>query len=185
MDLPPETRERLHGLYRSRVDSYPGVDAAYGQRWRAWCRKLLTFGGALVVPPGSPESDLDALLADGSAVDARVEFVAGEPGECHHNVAALWIDGAIASIGTGYALSGDGLWRQHSWGLTRDGVLVETTDDRVGYVGITLPARARTMQFAGSNAQEHLKTALRRRDDRSAELVLMIRELAGARARPA
>lgn len=90
----------------------------------------------------------------------------------------LWIDGEIASIGTGYALSDDGLWRQHSWGLEADGVVVETTFERRSYVGIVLPARAPSMQFAGSNASDHLRAVLKQRGPRAKELVGMIRELA-------
>lgn len=65
------------------------------------------------------------------------------------------------------------------------GVLVETTDEWCAYLGIVLPAGAPSMQFAGSNAQEHLKTVLRQRGPRAAELIGMIRELAGlGQARP-
>ncbi|GIE85794.1 hypothetical protein [Actinoplanes regularis] len=183
MAMGHEERERLLAFYRNRVDSYVGVGPQYRQSWRGWCRTLLSFGGSLVVPPGGPETDLEALLNAGSPVAGRARRMAGEPGECHRNVAVLWIDGAVESIGTGYALSDDDLWRQHSWGLTANGDVVETTDDRRIYVGITLPARAASMQFAGSNAQEHLKTVLRRRDSRAVELIGMIRELAASRPR--
>jgi hypothetical protein len=176
--LPSDERERRLSLYRDRVDTYVGVDAEYGQRWRSWCGTLLSFGGSLVVPPGNPESDLEGLLASGSAFGPAMRTVQGDAGECHRNVAALWIDGAIESIGTGYALSDDELWRQHSWGVDPGGALVETTDERRAYLGILLPARAPSMQFAGSNAQEHLKTVLRQRGSRAGELISMIRELA-------
>ena len=105
--------------------------------------------------------------------------VPGEAGECHRNVAVRWIDGQVDTIATGYALSGDNLWRQHSWGIDPDGVLAETTDERHAYVGIVLPAGTASMQFAGSNAQDHVKTVLRQRGPRAAELVSLIRELAG------
>jgi hypothetical protein len=179
MALTSDERERLLSLYRDRVDAYVGVDPDYGQRWRNWCQTLLSFGGSLVVPPRTPEPDLDALLAGGCAFSAAVGVAHGEVGDCHGNVAVLWIDGAVDAIATGYALSGDGLWRQHSWGVDSGGVLVETTDERSAYVGIALPVGAPSMQFAGSNAQEHLKTVLRQRGPRAAELISMIRELAG------
>ena len=58
---------------------------------------------------------------------------------CHQNVSAAWKSKRslhrIIAIGTGYALSPDGLWRQHSWGVLRDGLL-ETTEARVKYFGI-------------------------------------------------
>jgi hypothetical protein len=179
MALPSDERERLLSIYRDRVDAYIGVDPDYRWRWRSWCQTLLSFGGSLVVPPRAPDPDLDTLLAGGFAFGPTVRFVPGEAGECHGNVAVLWIDGMVDAIATGYALSGDELWRQHSWGVDPDGVLVETTDERSAYVGIVLPAGAASMQFAGSNAQEHLKTVLQQRRPRAAELISMIRELAG------
>lgn len=178
----PEEHARLLTFYRDRVDAYPEVDDEYGQRWRTWCRSLLAHGGSLVVPPLGPEADLEKLLTSGAPIDLPVRAVPGEPSKCHHNVAVLWLDGTVASIGTGYALSEDGLWRQHSWGLTAVGELVETTAERRAYVGVALPTRAPSMQFAGSNAQGHLMTVLRRRDARAVELAVMIRELAGVAA---
>ncbi|MFG1610980.1 hypothetical protein [Actinoplanes sp. NPDC049265] len=180
MTLPVSEREHLLALYRARVEAYADVDGDYGQRWREWCRILLTHGGSLVVPPRDPEADLEALIAGQSRSDSPVRPAPGDIGECHHNVAVLWIDGAIDSIGTGYALSDDGLWRQHSWGLASDGVLIETTDERRAYVGIVLRPRAPSVQFAGSNAPEHLKAVLTQRGPRAPELIAMIRELANS-----
>ncbi|MDR3674477.1 MAG: hypothetical protein P4N24_03235 [Acidobacteriota bacterium] len=59
---------------------------------------------------------------------------------CHENVAAVWKARRfeIIAIATGYALSDDGLWRRHSWGILRNGVL-ETTEARLQYFGIVLP----------------------------------------------
>ncbi|MDH6466437.1 hypothetical protein M2302_006645 [Micromonospora sp. A200] len=173
-----DERERLLQLYLERIDAYVGVDAEYGPRWRSWCRTLLSHGGSVVVPPGIPEPDLEVLLARASAFGPARRLVQGDDNDCHRNVAVLWIDGEIASIGTGYALSDDGLWRQHSWGLEADGVVVETTFERRSYVGIVLPARASSMQFAGSNASDYLREVLKQRGPRAKELVDMIRELA-------
>lgn len=60
---------------------------------------------------------------------------------CHQNVASLWKSPKrrIIGVATGYALSEDGLWRQHSWGVLRDGLL-ETTERRDKYFGILLQA---------------------------------------------
>ena len=183
MALAFDDRERLLAIYRSRVDAYPDVDAQYGERWRNWCRILLSHGGSVVVPPRNPETDLEALLAEATPMSLRTQHWPGDPGECHRNVGAMWIDGTIESICTGYALSDDQLWRQHSWGLSVGGELVETTDQRRAYVGITLPAGPASVQFAGSNAPERLKAVLRERGPRAAELVGMIRELADLRPR--
>jgi hypothetical protein len=61
------------------------------------------------------------------------------PGTCHANISSLWKRRLrdIVAIGTGYALSADGLWRQHSWGVRRQGIL-ETTALREKYFGILL-----------------------------------------------
>jgi hypothetical protein len=54
-------------------------------------------------------------------------------------VAEIWAERPheLVGIGTGYSLSDDGLWRQHSWGLRREGIL-ETTVSRVKYFGVLL-----------------------------------------------
>ncbi|HEX7958941.1 MAG TPA: hypothetical protein VF493_03430, partial [Terriglobales bacterium] len=56
----------------------------------------------------------------------------------------------IVAIATGYALSEYGLWRQHSWGILRDGVL-ETTKTRLKYFGIVLQGGEADF-FASSNS---------------------------------
>jgi hypothetical protein len=60
-------------------------------------------------------------------------------GACHANISYLWMRRRryMVGIGTGYALSADGLWRQHSWGVRRQGIL-ETTAPREKYFGILL-----------------------------------------------
>jgi hypothetical protein len=44
----------------------------------------------------------------------------------------------MCSICTGYALTRDGMWRQHSWVYTRSGTVVETTVKRVQYFGFIM-----------------------------------------------
>jgi hypothetical protein len=70
----------------------------------------------------------------------------GMPSECHANTALMFVrsKGAVR-IAFGYALSDDGLWRQHSWGVdAKDGRVFETTERRVRYFGFVLeyPAAA-------------------------------------------
>lgn len=55
----------------------------------------------------------------------------------------------MVGIGSGYALSADGLWRQHSWGILRDGIL-ETTERRIKYFGLILQDE-RANRFARGN----------------------------------
>ncbi len=131
--------QRLLTLYRKRVEEYTGAPAGYFDRWRTWCGLVLTRGGALVVPHRGPETDLDDLIA--GAIDFPIPAmpVPGADNQCHGNVAALWARGEAPAIGTGYALSPDELWRQHSWALDADGTVLETTSsERLAYVGLHL-----------------------------------------------
>jgi hypothetical protein len=164
-----ETYDRLLTMYRGRVASYADVEADFGQRWTRWCRHLLSYGGDLVVPPRQPDEDLDEFLAHGRAHGAASRTVEGGNNACHANAAILWIDGAVTAIGTGYALSDDNLWRQHSWGIDTDGTLVETTIGRQLYVGLTLSGVA-ALRFAVSNADYHLTAALKAGGPRGREL---------------
>ena len=47
----------------------------------------------------------------------------------------------IIGIGTGYALADDGLWREHSFGVLREGVL-ETMAPKQKYFGLLLVSEA-------------------------------------------
>ena len=61
----------------------------------------------------------------------------GEPSGCHANAAMIYVRSrGRARMDSGYDLSDDGLWRQHSWGIdSRDGRILETTERRVRYDG--------------------------------------------------
>jgi hypothetical protein len=50
----------------------------------------------------------------------------------------------VSGLGFGFALSPDGLWRQHSWALSSapGGRVVETTVTRVAYAGLPLAGDA-------------------------------------------
>jgi hypothetical protein len=103
--------------------------------------RLRHLGGERIVIPPAPDDDLGRLLGpDARAFDGTGVLIRpGLPSACHANVAALWRRGE-AQIVTGYALSADGLWRQHSWGLTTNDCVIESTLARVRYFGICLGA---------------------------------------------
>src|SRR5262249_58658478 len=106
---------------------------------------LLAHGGDLVVPPMTPEPDLDALLAGATVQPAPVaELDLG--GNCHANVAKLWIEGGADGIGTGYGLIG-GLWRQHSWAGRTGGALRGAKNRHERYVGVDPARGAPTRRF--------------------------------------
>lgn len=123
-------------------------------RWLALREKLLSLGGKeIVVGFGGYFSDgvsPSALTKRARVFDARsVLKVTGVVGECHHNTAALCAGEQLwrflrrrnlpkVKIATGWALYEDGLWRNHSWGVTTDGTVVETTVPFDAYFGVVL-----------------------------------------------
>jgi hypothetical protein len=101
---------------------------------------ILTFGGEMVCLPFG-ESLSEQLVKFGIFLygdDARVEL--GKRSGCHENASKIVLaspDNRI--IGTGYALSDDGMWRGHSWCIDTDnGQIIETTEKRVAYFGIVV-----------------------------------------------
>lgn len=102
--------------------------------------KLLSFGGEEVLMP-SIEEDLEAILERGQFFHGdHVHMMPGEPSQCHHNASRMWdANRGRCQIATGYALSEDGLWRQHSWvvqPLTLSWRVWETTEKRIAYFGV-------------------------------------------------
>ncbi|MEU8080764.1 hypothetical protein AB0B31_35585 [Catellatospora citrea] len=166
-------RDRLLRLYRERVAAYQDADDDFRDRWSAWCRMTLEYGGELVVPPLRPEPDLGWLLSDGMEHGPQVRVVSSG-GDCHGNVAKLWIDGRIDAIGTGYALF-EGLWRQHSWGVGDGGAVLETKWLCERYVGVVLPAGEQTVRFALSNFDGDVNQMLKQRTGRAEEIVQVLR----------
>ena len=105
-------------------------------------QKLLTHGGIRMIYRYEP--DLKLLLQRGHIFNEPVDLVPGDLGQCHSNVARIWNEQRkIHAIVTGYALSEDSLWRQHSWLLRETASieqhhLVETTIKRIKYFGVIL-----------------------------------------------
>ena len=61
-----------------------------------------------------------------------------ENSRCHSNCAHIWnCKPKEYKIVTGWALSDDGIWRQHTW-LLRSKAIVETTSPREKYYGFVL-----------------------------------------------
>jgi len=115
---------------------------------------LLRLGGDFLVAPRKRDPDIPALLERGFLTFGPIKMHLMDRSSCHQNVAAIWRnrEHGIVAIATGYALSEDGLWRQHSWGIARDG-LIETTEERLKYFGIVLEAEAAN-DFATANFPE-------------------------------
>lgn len=137
-------------------------------RWMALRDRLLALGGLEVVV--GLDDYFDPALPSVLSPRARVfdgegaMVVRGEGGACHHNVAALCAGEELwrflhrrdlpkAKIVTGWALSEDGLWRNHSWGVTKDGTVVETTIPRIVYYGVALTP-AESLRFVEATGIE-------------------------------
>jgi hypothetical protein len=115
-------------------------------------KQVLKLGGDFVVAPPSPDPDACELISHGFVLAGPIVVKTGEFSQCHRNVATLWKRRryGIIGIGTGYGLTADGLWRQHSWGILREGIL-ETTVARSKYFGICLQG-LRADEFSGCNS---------------------------------
>jgi hypothetical protein len=109
---------------------------------------LLAIGGLQVVPPRYEAFEewqrarddwyTEAVLARGRTWDgATAVREPGNGGACHANVARLFVAGRGA-VATGYALAGDGLWREHSWIVDGGGRVIETTAGWLVYHGCIL-----------------------------------------------
>ena len=96
--------------------------------------KLLSLGGEAVVP--MYEEDLDKILERGKTFnDKKITMKKGYPSECHVNVGLLH-EATGCNVTTGWALSDDGLWRQHTWCTNKE--IYETTEKREKYYGFVL-----------------------------------------------
>ena len=100
---------------------------------------LLRMGGIFLVAPPRADGDIPTLLESGFLTSGPITLKIMKSSSCHENVASLWKSrkAGIIAVATGYALSEDGLWRQHSWGIRRDGI-IETTEPREKYFGLVL-----------------------------------------------
>ena len=81
--------------------------------------------------------DLDNCLLFNPLVQS-VKHIQMKTSHCHDNCVTLFKNKIIELIYTGYALSVDGLWRFHSWGMDKQYNLIETTESRLLYWGIAI-----------------------------------------------
>jgi hypothetical protein len=142
--LSDERKQLLRRRLREAIKQQPEI--------RTLRRILLDLGGIELVAPPAADSLLGHLIERGFVMSGPVTRNPMTRGACHDNMSRLWMlkNRAIVGIGTGYALSGDGLWRQHSWGIRREGIL-ETTVPREKYFGVLLQGSKATC-FAQSTS---------------------------------
>lgn len=141
----PDTDWRERARKRNNTDDtvHPDPDAEKLKR------HLLAIGGWMVT--GLDDPDREAVMSRGQVWDGRnVYSMPGRPSSCHANTARLWEQNPKAvKICTGYALSQDGVWRVHSWGLHK-GRPVETTEKRIAYFGLVM-TDTEARRFAANN----------------------------------
>lgn len=107
-------------------------------RWLELESRLLEIGGTSVAI--MPEPHLEMLLERGSKFGAKSLSDKLNRCQCHSNVSFLWKNNKPEDfkITTGYALSADGIWRQHTWGRYMGTITIETTEKRKKYFGVVL-----------------------------------------------
>lgn len=107
-------------------------------------KKLLSMGGRMVA--GNFEEALLETLTRGEVFSPRkVKLVKMIPCRCHANAGVFWKNYSDENgfdnvkIVTGWCLSEDGIWRQHSFIYQpMDNVIIETTIKRKIYFGYVL-----------------------------------------------
>lgn len=106
---------------------------------------LLAIGGSETCFPCF-EPDMEAILFRGRYFSGKSKMMKGKPCQCHSNSCKLWVknhEEHDVAICTGYALSADGMWRQHSWLIWRQKdenkeTVIETTKKRKAYYGFVM-----------------------------------------------
>ena len=109
------------------------------------CNLLFENGGDTVCFPGIDE-DEEKIIKRGLLFHTDgILMNEGAQSQCHRNSALCWeANVSICDICTGYALSDDGIWRQHSWCIKFHSTrkinwnVVETTEARIAYFGYAL-----------------------------------------------
>ncbi len=143
----------LDRRFREALEQQPDLEVLRGL--------LLGLGGTDMVAPPIQDVDMSSLIDAGFVMAGPVVRRAMKKSECHRNIAEIWAEKrhGLVGIGTGYSLADDGLWRQHSWGVLREGIL-ETTELRVKYFGVLLQhgdADSFAMANLGSGRMSHGK----------------------------
>lgn len=115
---------------------------------------LLSFGGESTCLP-IYEDHIEKILQYGQLwLGTNVKIMKGEPSQCHRNSCDLWEQNSENTrICTGYALTPDGMWRQHSWLVwmkPRSNQIVETTVPRIAYFGYVM-TKEQCEQFVEDN----------------------------------
>ncbi len=85
---------------------------------------------------------VNTIISFGKIIELPAITYEMEHGHCHDNCEILYHNEIISNVYTGYALSSDGLWRFHSWGLDHENFILETTSDRLLYFGVPIYSKS-------------------------------------------
>jgi hypothetical protein len=124
------------------VDGFgvPGSPGSPAGRARSAARSRKTLkdrGWAAVIP--NIEPDLEKILEEGRRFPGKSKTIRGEPSTATRTVRRAGMKtGNFARYAQDTLFPKDGMWRQHSWVYTNDGVVVETTEKRVQYFGFIM-----------------------------------------------
>lgn len=104
--------------------------------------KLLSFAGETTCFPWY-NSNVDTIINRGQIwYGDKLSHIKGEPSQCHSNSSLIWMSNKDKyRIATGYALTEDGMWREHTWLIEnkpRQNKVIETTSKRILYFGFVL-----------------------------------------------
>jgi len=139
MKFKPLTQERKD-FFKKRLEDTPQLLPLRN--------KLLEIDGLEIVP--RPEGDLTKLMGRGRVFDLNVKLKLMRRSGCHENAVKLWMKNKEKNkICTGWGLSDDGLWRQHTWIISGE-YIIETTEKRIKYFGVVLD-EAESEIFASYN----------------------------------
>lgn len=146
--MAPEWKKTLGEMGMTKDVKHPNLDL------EPLKSKLLSIGGEAVVIHREPE--VDKILSRGRLfLGEGAPIRKGNNCRCHENAAKNFVQLGYG-IATGYALSVDGAWRQHSWNLDDEkGTPIETTEPRVAYFGFILN-EDESKQFAEENPETEM-----------------------------
>jgi hypothetical protein len=106
-------------------------------------RTLLKLGGEELVPAAGDDPMTNFLIDFGMVFGGPVVLKPCGHQRPERSLGRIWhrrLHG-IVGLGVGYALDDEGLWREHSFGVLREGVL-ETTSPKRKYFGLLLISQA-------------------------------------------
>jgi hypothetical protein len=104
---------------------------------------LLKIGGSELVPSPGSDPMISVLVDFGIVYAGPVLLRQGRPCPGERTLGRIWNRRlyGIVGIGVGYALDDEDLWREHSFGVLREGI-IETTTPRRKYFGLLLVSEA-------------------------------------------